>query len=157
HWFWCGISVVEHYMDEIRRHSPRTRVLVLSEDRHGERERRSAQLSGFLSDRERGNNFEQREKEIYERADLVLYVTETDHSRFAELVPGLAAEHLPTIAEAVDAGPGFAEREGILFLGNFDNHANRDALDWLLKNVWPLLRKREPQVRLYVAGNAAPE
>src|SRR5262249_37199591 len=140
HWFWSGISVPEHYLDEIRRLSPKTRVLVLSEDRHGERERRSAQLSGFLSDIERGNNFEQRETEIYEQADLVLYVTETYHKRFIELVPGLAAEHLPTIAETVDSSapnPSFAEREGVLFLGNFDNLANRDALDWMLKEVWP--------------------
>jgi len=156
HWFWCGISVPEHYLDEIRSHSPATRILVLSEDRHGERERRSAQLTGFLSDIERGNNFEQREKEIYQRADLVLYVTETDQRRFFELVPGLATEHLPTIAESASPGPPFAEREGILFLGNFENLANRDALDWVLQNVWPRLRKQDARLRLYIAGHAAP-
>ncbi len=157
HWFWSGISVPEHYMDEIRRYSPATRVLVLSEDRHGERERRSAKLTGLLSDVERGNNFEQREAEIYGRADLVLYVTETDQQRFLELIPGLPTEHLPTIAEAASAGPGFAARQGVLFLGNFDNLANRDALGWMLDKVWPLVRKQEPNVTLYIAGNAAPE
>ena len=157
HWFWSGISIPEHYLDEIRSVSPGTRVLVLSEDRHGERERRSAQLSGFLSDIERGNNFEQREKEIYERADLVLYVTETDHRRFAELVPGLPAEHLPTIAEAAGEGPGFDSRTGVLFLGNFENLANRDALEWLLTNVWPKVRKSAPDLQLYIAGHAAPQ
>jgi O-antigen biosynthesis protein len=157
HWFWSGISVPEHYLDEIRRYSPATRVLVLSEDRHGERERRSAKLTGLLSDVERGNNFEQREAEIYARADLVLYVTETDQQRFLELIPGLATEHLPTIAEAASAGPGFTARQGVLFLGNFDNLANRDALGWMLDKVWPLVRQQEPNVTLYIAGNAAPE
>ena len=157
HWFWSGISVPEHYMDEIRRYSPATRVLVLSEDRHGERERRSAKLTGLLSDVERGNNFEQREAEIYGRADLVLYVTETDQQRFLELIPGLPTEHLPTIAEAASAGPGFAARQGVLFLGNFDNLANRDALGWMLDKVWPQMRQQEPTLTLYIAGNAAPE
>lgn len=157
HWFWSGISVPEHYLGEIRKHSPSTKILVLSEDRHGERERRSAQLTGFLSDIERGNNFEQREVEIYRRADMVLYVTETDQKRFLELIPDLQTEHLPTIAEAGECGPSFANREGILFLGNFENLANRDALDWLLKNVWTKVRQQEPSLNLYIAGFAAPE
>jgi GT2 family glycosyltransferase/glycosyltransferase involved in cell wall biosynthesis len=157
HWFWSGISVAEQYLDEIRRHSPATRVLVLSEDRHGERERRLAKLTGHLSDLERANDFEQREATIYSRADLVLYVTETDQQRFLELVPGLPTEHLPTISEATSAGPGFAERAGVLFLGNFENLANRDALAWLIENVWPLVRRAEPALNLYVAGHGAPE
>jgi GT2 family glycosyltransferase/SAM-dependent methyltransferase/glycosyltransferase involved in cell wall biosynthesis len=157
HWFWSGISVPEHYMDEIRLWSPATRVLVLSEDRHGERERRSAKLSGLFSDLERGNDFEQREAEVYRRADLVLYVTETDQARFLELVPGLLTEHLPTIADVASAGPSFAERQGVLFMGNFENLANRDALAWMLERVWPLVRQLEPTLTLYVAGNAAPE
>jgi GT2 family glycosyltransferase len=157
HWFWCGISVAEHYLEDIRKLSPSTRILVLSEDRHGERERRSAKLTGFLSDLERGNNFEQRETEIYSRADLVLYVTETDQHHFLKLLPDLDTEHLPTIAEAGPAGPGFSEREGVLFLGNFENLANRDALDWMLANVWPILHEEEPALRLYIAGYAAPE
>ena len=126
-------------------------------DRHGERERRLANLTGNLSDIERANDFEQREAEIYGRTDLVLYVTETDQQRFLELVPGLLTEHLPTISEAASAGPGFAERSGVLFLGNFENLANRDALAWLHENVWPLVRRAEPALNLYIAGNAAPE
>jgi O-antigen biosynthesis protein len=155
HWFWSAISVPEHYIDEIRCWSPQTCILVLSEDRHGERERRSARLSGHLSDFERGEEFEQREKEIYERADLVLYVTETDQRHFLTLLPHLQTEHLPTIAEAGSPGAGFSTREGVLFLGNFENLANRDALRWLLEEIWPLVRKQDPQIKLYVAGNAA--
>ena len=157
HWFWSGISVAEQYIDELRRYSPATRILVLSEDRHGERERRLSKLTGHLSDSERANDFEQRETEIYSRADLVLYVTETDQQRFLELVPGLATEHLPTISEAASAGPEFTARSGVLFLGNFENLANQDALAWLLENVWPLVRRAEPALNLYIAGHAAPE
>jgi GT2 family glycosyltransferase/glycosyltransferase involved in cell wall biosynthesis len=155
HWFWSGISVPEHYLDKIRRWSPRTRILVLSEDRHGERERRSAQLSGLLSDFERGEEFEQREKEIYQRADLLLYVTETDARHFLTLLPDLQTEHLPTIAESGFPGGAFSTREGVLFLGNFENLANRDALRWLLDEIWPLVRQQDPSVKLYIAGNAA--
>jgi glycosyltransferase involved in cell wall biosynthesis len=155
HWFWSGISVPEHYLDDIRHFSPATRVLVLSEDRHGERERRSWQLTHLLSDFERGNCFEQCEMEIYERADLVLYVTETDQRHFLALQPHLQTEHLPTIAETGTPGGPFGEREGVLFLGNFENLANRDALDWLVNEIWPLVHKAAPEINLYVAGHGA--
>jgi len=156
HWFWSGISTPEHYLEEIRRVSPSTRIAVLTDDRHGERERRSAALSGFFSDLERGNDFESRELEVYRRADLVLYITEADRRRFDELVPGVEFHHLPMVAPLPEPGPGFNRREGALFLGNFENLANRDALDWLLKQVWPRVHRRLPQLKLYVAGHGTP-
>ena len=157
HWFWSSISVPEQYLDDIRRHSPSTRIAILTDDRHGERERRAAALSGHLSDLERGNNFESRELEMYRRADLLLYITEADRRRFAEFLPDLPMEHLPIVASEAPAAPDFARREGILFLGNFDNLANRDALDWMLREIWPLVCKKSPSLKLYVAGHGAPE
>jgi len=154
HWYWNTISLAEHYLDEIRRWSPQTCVMVLSEDRHGERERRAFPLSNHLSDLERGEDLEQREVEVYQQADLVLYVSEADHRHYRKLLPELRAEHLPTIAEAGKIGPGFQEREGVLFLGNFENLANRDGLRWLVQEVWPWVLKEEPDLKLYVAGNA---
>jgi len=157
HWFWNGISVAEQYLEEIRRFSPATRILVLTDDRHGERERRAAALSGLLSDEERGNSFEQRELEIYGRADLLLYISEADHAHFRKKLPALPAEEFPIVAEAQPAAAGFGERDGFLFLGNFENLANHDALRWLLDEVWPLVRKREPEAKLYIAGHHAPK
>lgn len=154
HWYWNAIPVAEHYLDEIRRWSPQTCVMVLTEDRHGERERRAYPLSKEISDLERGEELEQREVEVYREADLVLYVSEVDHRHYRALLPDLRAEHLPTIAEAGKSGPGFSERDGILFLGNFENLANRDALNWLVREVLPLVHKQEPALKLYVAGHA---
>ena len=37
-WFWNGISIPEHYMNEIRVLSPRTFIAVLTDDQHGLRE-----------------------------------------------------------------------------------------------------------------------
>ncbi len=154
HWYWNAIPVAEHYLDEIRECSPQTCLMVLTEDRHGERERRAYPLSKEISDLERAEELEQREVEVYRKADLVLYVSEADHRHYRSLLPELRAEHLPTIAEAGKSGPGFGEREGILFLGNFENLANRDALNWLVKEVLPLVHKQEPELKLYVAGHA---
>jgi GT2 family glycosyltransferase/SAM-dependent methyltransferase len=157
HWFWSGVSVPEHYLQEIRRASPHTSIAILTDDRHGERERRSAAASGLFSDFERGNDFEAREIEAYRRADLVLYITEADHQHFRKLVPDLIAEHLPILASLPPSTPPIDNREGVLFLGNFENPANRDALEWLLKDIWPRVRKKRSDLKLYIAGHGAPQ
>ncbi len=157
HWFWSGISVAEDYLQEIREFSSKTRILVLTDDRHGERERRLAAVSGLFSDLERGNDFEAREAEVYGRADLVLHIARADKKRFLELCPNLETELLPMRAEDAPEGPGFAERDGVLFLGNFENLANGDALRWMLESIWPLVIKEEPRLTLFIAGNAAPK
>ncbi|MGH9741313.1 MAG: glycosyltransferase, partial [Candidatus Acidiferrum sp.] len=157
HWYWSGISVAEDYLQEIRTLSSETRVLVLSDDRHGERERRMANLSGALADFERANDFEAREAEVYRQADLVLPITEADKQRFLELCPGLETELLPMVAETAETKAGYEERDGVLFFGNFENLANVDALQWMLGSIWPLVIEQEPGLTLFVAGNAMPK
>ena len=159
HWFWSGISIPEHYLSDIRRFSPATRIAVLTDDRHGERERRAARLSGLFSDRERAEDFEFRELAAYRAADLLLYITEADRRHFIRLLPDTPMELLPLVAPhdrktSLAANP--PERAGALFLGNFDNPANRDALDWFIGEIWPIVRKRLPDLQLHVAGNACP-
>ena len=158
HWFWSGIPISEHYLADIRRSSPSTRVAVLTDDRHGERERRAAHLSGLFSDRERAEDFESREIAAYRAADLLLYITEADCLHFQRFLHNTPMELLPLVApNAAQAYPDFAERSGVLFLGNFENLANRDALQWFLREVWPVVRKRSPELTLQVAGNACPD
>ena len=109
-----------------------------------------------VTDWERTEDYEQREREIYARADLLAAISEEDRRGMRELVPGLPVELLPMIAEAAPAGPNFSAREGFCFLGNFDNLANQDALSWLLEEIWPGVRERLPEARLFLAGNNLP-
>jgi hypothetical protein len=47
-WFWADISIPEQYLEDIRRISPQTRIAVLTDDQHGEREMQMAKLTGLL-------------------------------------------------------------------------------------------------------------
>jgi GT2 family glycosyltransferase/glycosyltransferase involved in cell wall biosynthesis len=157
HWFWSGLSVPELYLDDIRRWSPHTRVAVLSDDQHGLRERRLAELSGLWTDLERAHDFGQREFEVYQQADIVLAISEADRQGFLAANPGLEIEVLPMVAEGTPSGVEFACRTDVLFLGNFENATNREGLTWLLAEVWPRVARRLPKVQLHLAGHLLPE
>jgi tetratricopeptide (TPR) repeat protein/glycosyltransferase involved in cell wall biosynthesis len=155
-WFWGRISIPEQYINDIRRLSPATFIAVLSDDRHGLREKRMAELTDSWADVERANDYQQRELEILREADLVLAISEEDRAGLLELAPELAIAILPMVARAAPEGPGFGPRKDLLFIANFDNLANRDGLDWLLAEVWPRVRQSLPQVELSLVGNNVP-
>ncbi|HEY1801504.1 MAG TPA: glycosyltransferase [Terriglobales bacterium] len=155
-WFWTSTSIPEHYMGAIRQQSPGTRIAVLTDDQHGLRELRMAQLTKLWSDHERAENYGTRELEVYRNADIVLSISEDDRRGLLSRDPSLNISLLPMIAELLPEEPALADRKGVLFLGNFTNAANRDGVEWLLKEVWPLVRARVPEATLSLVGSNLP-
>ena len=43
-----------------------------------------------------------------------------------------------------------------LFLGNFTNVPNVDAVEWFVRHVWPVVRKAVPRAEFHVAGVSIP-
>jgi O-antigen biosynthesis protein len=156
HWFWNGISIPEHYMEEIRRLSPKTFIAVLTDDQQGVREMQMASLTGYWADYERSYDFTSREFAVYRRADVVLTISEDDSRAFLRAAPELRTGRMPMIARAASQGKAFEERSGMLFLANFDNPANRDAVDWLLSDIWPRVIAQLPTAQLLLVGNNLP-
>jgi glycosyltransferase involved in cell wall biosynthesis len=156
HWFWNGISIPEHYMEEIRRLSPKTFIAVLTDDQQGVREMQMASLTGYWADYERSYDFTSREFAVYRRADLVLTISEDDSRAFLHVAPELRTGRMPMIAGAAPQGNPLESRSGMLFLANFDNPANRDAVDWLLSGIWPRIIAQLPTAELLLVGNNLP-
>ncbi|MFZ0522019.1 MAG: glycosyltransferase [Candidatus Acidiferrales bacterium] len=156
HWFWNGISIPEHYMEEIRRLSPSTFIAVLTDDQQGVREMQMASLTGYWADYERSYDFTSREFAVYRRADLVLTISEDDSRAFVRVAPELRTGRMPMIATTGPQGEPLEARSGMLFLANFDNPANRDAADWMLADIWPRIRAKLPSAELALVGNNLP-
>jgi GT2 family glycosyltransferase len=66
---------------------------------------------------------------------------------------GVDADVVPIIESTVPAQASFAEREHILFLGNYSHGPNVDAAEWLARRVMPLVWERIPAARLVLAGS----
>jgi Glycosyltransferase len=50
----------------------------------------------------------------------------------------------------------FAERKDIVFVGGFQHTPNVDAVQYFVKEIMPLLRKKLPGVRFYAVGSKPP-
>ena len=50
----------------------------------------------------------------------------------------------------------FETSEDIVFIGGYKHPPNVDAVEWLVKEIWPEMRKRLPGVKLRICGSSMP-
>ena len=51
----------------------------------------------------------------------------------------------------------YAKREGLLFVGGFAHPPNEDGVLWFVKDVFPKIREKVPDMNFYIVGSKAPE
>jgi len=95
----------------------------------------------------------------YAAADAVLVVSELERSILGSLLPASRIQLFPIARESrTSPTPPWALRSGLLYVGNFDGWPNREAVEFLVEQVLPLLppdfRARH---RLRIVGHAAIE
>jgi glycosyltransferase involved in cell wall biosynthesis len=49
-----------------------------------------------------------------------------------------------------------ATEPSIIFVGTFKFFGNQDAVKWMLSEVWPQVKLRQPNARFYIVGNQPP-
>jgi len=144
----------EEYLSEIRAFSPATRIIVDTVDVHHVRERRGAELTGDPKALAAAHLTRAREAAIYSQADLLVAVSEDDRHALRELAPDVPVEVMSNVHVDVPAGPGFDERAGLVFVGNFTHTPNVDAILDFHANSWPLIAEALPDARLTIVGYA---
>jgi O-antigen biosynthesis protein len=90
--------------------------------------------------------------------DLVWSTSPEDREAIARETPGVRIEVVPTIHPLHERGKPFEQRAHLLFIGNLAHRPNADAVHHLLRDIFPLVKKSLPDVRLYLVGdNVTPE
>lgn len=140
--------------DVIRSASPQTTIVVDTIDVHWLRAAREAELKGEERAIEEARDVKRREQEQYRNADRVVAISEQDRKVIAAEMPEVSQVVLPTVHEPGEPGPGFDDRESIVFVGNFLHPPNVDAVRWWIDEVGDELAKLLPGVRLRVIGDA---
>ena len=96
-----------------------------------------------------------------DRCDALVPISPEDEADFRALgvtrpsfvLPcGVELEALPPADAAAEDADPFAA----YFLGSMLYRPNRQAAEWIVDRLWPLLAAREPRLRLTVAGSALP-
>lgn len=161
--FW---DQAEQYLPLVRALSPHTKFVVESIDLHFLRNSRNAFCKreddegappGRLDHRYADEMI--RELNVYAAADAVLTVSEKEAALINDFTrdPGLA-HAVPETEDLPASEVPFADRRGILFVGNFRHPPNAQAVEYLCRDVLPrvapALLDEHP---VYVVGNGLTE
>lgn len=141
---------------------PQVRIIYYGHDIHHERIRRHHAVNGDPALRVQAEHVREIEEGIWSASDAILYPSreETEQVQAWLGAHAIDARALTIPLFAFDAVPptdsvtGPGDRRGVLFVGNFAHEPNVDAVIWFAREVWPLVRGRRPDSRLYLVGAA---
>jgi glycosyltransferase involved in cell wall biosynthesis len=54
------------------------------------------------------------------------------------------------------SAPKSATEPAVVFVGTFKFFGNQDAVKWMLSEIWPRIKARQPQTIFYIVGNQPP-
>ncbi|MGH7686710.1 MAG: glycosyltransferase [Candidatus Dormibacteria bacterium] len=146
------------FLDQVRRVAPRTPVVAViyevfsaslaSRRRHGSRLRRAE--AAILLPRAR-----RAERRLLNRVSAIRVLADRDRDALRSLGVSRPIEVLPPWVDPVPAVQVSAD-ETVLFVGALWRWENLHGVEWLLREVWPTVRRRRPAARLVLAGAGPP-
>ena len=147
--------VAEAAIDLARAWQPNAKIIVDSVDVHFHRLRSKARLTGQTSDHQEAEEIRRRELLVYERADLVLTVSDADRQILK--IEGLTSEtavipNIHIMHELQERRP--SERLELIFIGSYKWEPNVDAMIYFCSEVVPLLQKEVSNFRLRIVGSS---
>ncbi|HKY28061.1 MAG TPA: glycosyltransferase [Pyrinomonadaceae bacterium] len=149
--------VAETFLASIRRADLRVRIVFDMVDAHFLRLEREASLTGDARVAKAARRFRKLETRIARASDLVWCTSDEDRVALERAAGPFKAAIVPTIHSVGERGLPFGERRDLLFVGNFVHAPNRDAMQFLTREIMPALRESLPRVSLLVVGDNVPE
>jgi GT2 family glycosyltransferase len=145
--------IASGYIDHIRANSD-ARIVYYGHDLHHRRLLQEYELSQNADLLVAAASFETMEREVWGRADVVLYPSTEETAILNELAPDADARTVPAycFAGAHDVDP-LEQRSGVLFVAGFGHPPNIDAALWLHAEVMPKVWEKRPDVKLSLVGS----
>lgn len=145
------------FIRKIRRRLPSAIIFVDSHDIHFLRTRREAELHRDREHRAKAEQTKIDELGVYSRADAVLTVTELDKQALLKELPAATVFLMPNAHDVVPVEAGFQGRKDLLFVGGFNHTPNVDAMLYFCSEIFPRVKEKIPDVKLWIVGSNPPE
>ena len=92
--------------------------------------------------------------------DAIITVSDNDKKLLKTFGATVPIESIPTgidVEKDMNTTSVDVEYPSLFHLGALDWYPNQEAVSWILKNVWPELKNRLPNIKFYIAGRRPPE
>jgi len=95
------------------------------------------------------------ELDLARSSDQVWCASESDKRAISDAVAEKRLVVIPTIHPLRDRGKPPELREGLLFIGHLGHRPNSDAVNYFMREIYPLIKEVLPSVIFYIVGSGA--
>lgn len=145
--------VAERHMKTVRQHCKNIKILYHAHDLHFLRMSREATLQNNPKLHQAVKRMKHLEFDTILQADASIIHSETEIEMLQRELHKAKTYLFPLTLSIPGTQHARQDRHDIVFIGGSAHPPNIDAIQYLVKDVMPLLRKQLPGVRLYVVGN----
>lgn len=149
-------GAAEKHLPAIKTHCPSAKFIYHTVDLHYLRMQRQSECNNDLLLSIDAESMKSRELSLLKQADASIVVSTKERGILELEVPEAAVFVLPLVLQIRASSSSFEQRSDIVFVGGFQHQPNIDAVEYFVTNMMPILRKRSPQVRLFIIGSNIP-
>jgi GT2 family glycosyltransferase/glycosyltransferase involved in cell wall biosynthesis len=144
------------HIADVRLHAPKSRIIFDTVDLHYLREQREAQLTQDPDVRRKAQERQLLEDYLIKEADETWVVSPIEQQMLQENWPHKSIQLVSNIVDVTGPVTPFALRRDWLFIGGFQHRPNIDAVLFFVEEIYPLVRDRLPDTKIYIIGDKAP-
>lgn len=145
------------FIEKARYFQPRAMLVIDSVDVHFNRLLAKAALTGNTDDKKQAELIRSIELKTYQKADIVIAVSEEDKTIIQKYLPHKLITVLPNVHTIHKPIPRESREFGrLIFIGGFNHSPNVDAVLYFLNEIMPLIRLKTHEVKLSVIGSNLP-
>jgi len=150
------VHVATRLLRHIRSCAPTARIVFNTVDLHFLREEREAAHEGSQTKARAAAQRRRDELRCVAEADATIVLSSEEGRLLSSIVTTASIHVIPFARTVSEHRPPFEDRSGILFVGGFLHSPNVDAVKWLVRDIWPKIRRTLPTATLEIVGSNAP-
>lgn len=150
-------NVAEKYFDDVRFFCYNAKIVYDTVDLRYLRQVRLAELKNDKKLMKKANKLKEIELQLIQKSDVIFVVSSIEKRILLQQNP-LLNIHVVSLIYDINYPPSnFVQRQDLLFLGGFLHSPNVDGIEWFIKEIFPLIMKIRPDIKLYIVGDNPPK
>jgi len=153
-----AVMLSRHYvaapnLSLVRRTVPHAKIIFDTVDLHFLREMRAAEHTGNHAMIRQAQSSRRRELALIRACDVTLVVSPVEQELLSKEVSEAKVELVSNVHEVFGRRVAFGNRKDIVFVGGFGHPPNIDAVEWLVDDIYPRIRRLRPEIGLHLVGD----
>lgn len=150
--------ISEKYIDFLKKET-KAKIVYYGHDLHFLREEREYEIKKDKSILASAAEWKKKELNIMKKADVVYYPSKIEIKRVLQENSKINAKVLlPYFYEdVIYYSYDIKQRKDIMFVGGFNHRPNVDGVLWFYNDVFPIVLKERPDIKVYILGSNPPK